>query len=158
VLRWSVGYGFRPERSLILAVLLVIGLGAFFQAAWRAGDMAPDAAPILISADWVAATQSHPENPAAFWSQPGQAGQDYETFNGFAYAADLVVPLVSLGQEAAWAPSTSRSPLGRAGWWMRWFAKALGWVIAALVAAAVTGVIRRVRGGDHLILTAPTVL
>ena len=105
--------------------------------------MAPNAAPILVSADWIAATESHPEGPAAFWASPGQAGQDWETFNGFAYAADVVIPLVSLGQEEAWAPSTSRSAWGRAGWWIRWFAKGIGWVIAALAAAAITGVIRK---------------
>ncbi|SLN33687.1 hypothetical protein [Roseisalinus antarcticus] len=142
-LRVTVGYGFRPGRSIAIAVLLVAALGLFFDRTWKVGDMAPNAAPILVSRDWVVATERHPDNPAAFWAAPGQAGQDYETFNAFAYAADLVVPLVSLGQEAAWAPSTSRSDWGRAGWWIRWFAKGVGWVIAALVAAAITGVIRR---------------
>lgn len=139
----TVGYGFRPWRALIAALVLMIGLGAFFQATWAAGDMTPNAAPILISDDWIEATRVAPDNPGAYWSAPGRAGQDYETFNGFAYAADVVVPLVSLGQEEAWAPSTARSPLGRAGWWLRWIAKGLGWVITALGAAALTGVVRQ---------------
>ena len=105
--------------------------------------MTPNAAPILVSADWQAVVKSHPENPARFWAQPGQAGQDWETFNAFAYAADLVIPIVDLGQESAWAPSTSRSPLGQTGWWLRWFAKIIGWIITALGAGAVTGLIRR---------------
>ena len=139
----TVGYGFRPGRALVAAFVLLIGLGIFFQAAWRAGDMTPNAAPILVSPDWIAATQSHPENPAAHWTAKGQAGQDWETFNGYAYAADLVIPLVSLGQEEAWAPSTSRSALGRVGWWVRWIAKGLGWIITALGAAALTGLVRQ---------------
>lgn len=143
LLNWTVGYGYRAARVLALAVVLILGLGVFYDAVWRAGDMTPNAAPILVSAGWVAATQSHPANPGAFWSQKGQAGQDWETFNGFAYAADLVIPIVTLGQESAWAPSTSRSPLGRVGWWLRWFAKALGWIITALGAAAVTGAVRQ---------------
>lgn len=143
VLRFLIGYGYRPGLALVWAVVLTVALGIFFDRTWEAGDMAPNAAPILVSKDWVAATQSHPENPAAFWSQPGQAGQDYETFNAYAYAADLLVPIVNLGQEQAWAPSTSRSPLGRFGWWVRWFAKAIGWIVTALGAAAVTGIIRR---------------
>ncbi len=138
----TIGYGFRPWRALILAVVLIMGLGLFFQATWAAGDMTPNAAPILISADWINATRIAPDNPAALWSAPGQAGQDYETFNAFAYAADLVVPIVSFGQEDAWAPSTSRSPLGQAGWWLRWIAKGLGWIITALGAAALTGIVR----------------
>ena len=120
-----------------------MGLGLFYQATWRAGDFAPNSAPILVSQDWISATETHPANPAAFWSSPGQAGQDWETFNAFAYSADLVIPLVSLGQEDGWAPSTSRSPLGQIGWWLRWFAKAIGWIVTALGAAAITGVIRK---------------
>ena len=142
-LRVTIGYGFRPGRAVIVAVLLVLALGWFFERAWDAGDMTPNSAPILVSQPWIAATQSHPENPAAFWSDVGRAGQDWETFNGYAYAADLVVPIVSLGQESAWAPSTSRSDLGRAGWWMRWFAIAIGWIVTALGAGAITGVIRK---------------
>ncbi len=143
VMRLSVGYGYRPARALFLAVLLVGFGGLYYAAVWRAGDMTPNAAPILISADWIAATRDHPGNPAAFWSRPGQAGQDWETFNGFAYAADLAVPLISLGQEDAWAPSTSRSALGWHGWYLRWFIKAAGWIITALGAAAVTGLVRQ---------------
>ncbi|WP_420861662.1 hypothetical protein [Algirhabdus cladophorae] len=142
-LRITVGYGYKPGRAVVIALVLITGLGLFFDKTWHAGDMTPNAAPILTSAPWIAATQSHPENPSAFWASVGQAGQDYETFNGFAYAADLVIPLVTLGQENAWAPSTSRSPLGRVGWWLRWIAMGLGWVVTALLAAAITGVIRQ---------------
>ncbi len=139
----TVAYGYRPSRSVLFAALLILALGLFFDATWRAGDMTPSAAPILTSAAWVEATEAHPEGPALVWSQPGQAGQDWESFSAFAYAADLVIPLVAFGQEDAWAPSTSRSPLGRIGWWLRWFAKGAGWIVTALAAAAVTGVIRR---------------
>ncbi len=143
LLRTAIGYGYRPNRAVLIAVVLIVLLGAFFQKTWQAGDMTPNSAPILISEPWVKATQIHPENPALFWSSASQAGQDWETFNAFAYAADLLVPIVTLGQESAWAPSTSRSPWGRAGWWLRWIAKAVGWIITALGAAAITGIIRQ---------------
>ncbi|MEM7470627.1 MAG: hypothetical protein AAF340_04685 [Pseudomonadota bacterium] len=142
-LRYTIGYGYRPARAVAIALIIVIGLGCFFEQTWKAGDMAPNAAPVLVSQPWIEATKSHPENPAAFWSGSGQAGQDYETFYAYAYAADLVVPIVSLGQEEAWAPSTTRSDWGRAGWWMRWIAKAIGWIVTALGAAAITGLIRQ---------------
>lgn len=141
-LRCTIGYGFRPARAIVVAVLLILALGWFFDRTWQAGDMAPNAAPILVSQGWVSATRTHPDNPAAFWAAPGEAGQDWETFNAYAYAADLVVPIVQLGQESAWAPSTSRSEWGRLGWWMRWIAKAIGWIVTALAAAAITGLIR----------------
>lgn len=143
LMRVSIGYGFRPGRAFAFAAVLIVALGLFYDQTWKAGDMTPNAAPILVSADWVSATQTHPNNPGAFWSSAGEAGQDWETFNGYAYAADLVIPLVTLGQESAWAPSTARSGWGRVGWWLRWFAKALGWIVTALAAAALTGVIRQ---------------
>ena len=143
LLKWLVGFGYRPIRALMWALLFIACGWIFFKATWDAGDMAPNAAPILISRDWIAATEAHPKNPAQFWSQPGQAGQDYETFSALAYSADLFIPIINLGQETAWAPSTSRSPLGRIAWWVRWIAKTIGWVVTALGAAAITGVIRR---------------
>ena len=141
--RVLIAYGYRPARVVVWAAILMVALGLYFHKTWQAGDMTPAAAPILVSAAWVSATQTHPENPGAYWSSVGQAGQDYETFEAFAYAADLLIPIVNLGQEDAWGPSTSRSAWGWHGWWIRWLAKILGWVVMALGAAAVTGVIRR---------------
>ena len=143
-MRMLIGYGYRPIRALIWGLFLIVAMSFFFNKTWNAGDMAPNTAPILISKDWISATHTHPENPAKFWSSIGEAGQDYETFNAVAYSADLLIPIVNLGQEDAWAPSTSRSPWGWHAWWVRWVAKVLGWVITALGAAAVTGAIRKI--------------
>jgi hypothetical protein len=123
-----------------MAILLILGVGFVFDRTWHAGDMTLNAAPILISQPWIQATQTHPDNPGAFWAQ---VGQDWETFSPYAYAADLVIPLVALGQESAWASSTSRSPWGRFAWWLRWLAKGMGWIVTALGAAAKTGVNRK---------------
>ncbi|MEM7241144.1 MAG: hypothetical protein AAF429_03065 [Pseudomonadota bacterium] len=143
LLRHMIGYGYRPFLSLLWGILLISVLAVLFQKTWDAGDFAPNSSPILISADWVAVTQNHPQNPAEFWSSKGQAGQDYETFHALTYSADLLIPIVNLGQEDAWAPSTTRSAWGWHAWWVRWLAKIIGWVVTALGAAAVTGAIRR---------------
>lgn len=149
-----VGYGHKPERSFFMLLALVL-CGWFLAAkAWDAGDFAPTAGPILMSESWQAlATDERIENPALVWSEKYMlspegvpvltAGRDYETFNPVAYAVDLVVPIVALGQEAAWAPSTTRGPWGWWLWWARWWLIALGWIVTAIGAAAVTGVIRR---------------
>jgi hypothetical protein len=142
-LRMLIGYGYRPIFALFWGLGLVLILSWYFQKTWDAGDMTPNAAPILVSKDWISATQSHAHNPGEFWSRIGEAGQDYETFSSIAYATDLLIPIINLGQEDAWAPSTSRSPWGQNAWWIRWVAKTIGWVITALGAAAVTGFIRR---------------
>lgn len=129
LLRVTVGFGYRLGRSVTMAILLILGVGFVFDRTWHAGDMTLNAAPILISQPWIQATQTHPDNPGAFWAQ---VGQDWETFSPYAYAADLVIPLVALGQESAWASSTSRSlgdglRGGYGGWPRAWAGLSQHW-------------------------------
>lgn len=149
-----VGYGHKPERSFYMLLVLVAVGWLLADRAWETGDFAPAAGPVLMSESWQAlATDERIANPAQVWSDkymlsPGgepvlTAGRDYETFHAVAYAVDTVVPLVALGQEASWAPSTTRGPWGQVLWWVRWWLIALGWIVTAIGAAAVTGVIRR---------------
>ncbi|WP_296427128.1 hypothetical protein [Yoonia sp.] len=145
VFRETVGYGYKPHRSIFLLVFL-ISLGAYVAAkAWDAGDFAPNSDVILNSAGWQALADDRTAypNPAATWSDPLGPGQDYETFQPVAYAVDIVIPIIALGQETAWSPSTNRGWWGRQLWWLEWCLTALGWIVTAIGAAAVTGVIRR---------------
>lgn len=149
-----VGYGHKPERSFYMLVIL-IAVGWFLaDRAWKDGDFAPTIGPVLMSQGWQSlATDVRITNPAQVWSDKFMLspdgvpilteGRDYETFHPVAYAVDVVVPIISLGQEASWAPSTTRGPWGWWLWWVRWFLTALGWIVTAIGAAAVTGVIRR---------------
>jgi len=149
-----VGYGHKPERSFYMLLALVF-IGWFLaDQSWKKGDFAPTAGPVLMSESWQnLATDPNIQNPAKVWSDKYMlapdgtpvltAGRDYETFHAVSYAVDLVVPIVALGQEAAWAPSTTRGPWGWWLWWVRWWLIALGWIVTAIGAAAVTGVIRR---------------
>ncbi|MVO16733.1 hypothetical protein [Parasedimentitalea huanghaiensis] len=141
LLRLTVGYGHHPFRSLWLLVALVCAAMLPAQKAWEEGSMAPNAAPVLVSQDWrhLAGTS---ENPARDWSAV-IPGKDWETFYAPAYASDLVIPLVNLGQTDAWAPSTERGPWGWHLWWLRWLFTTAGWIVTALGAAAITGIIRR---------------
>jgi hypothetical protein len=145
VFRWTVGYGYKPHYSLVTLAVLVSCAWLFSYAAWQTGDFAPNSDVILISEEWQAFANGPDavSNPADVWSGMAQAGKDYETFHALAYAVDVVVPLVSLGQEAAWAPSTNRGWRGWHLWWLRWFLIGFGWIATAIGAAAVTGVIRR---------------
>jgi hypothetical protein len=145
LLSLTVGYGYKPQRSAyVLGALILIG-GTLSQLAWDAGDFAPNSDVILDSNDWqplATAREAYP-NPAQIWSNQNERGQDYATFNAVYYAIDIVVPIISIGQEAAWAPSTNR---GAWGWWL-WLANPIltlmGWIVTAIGAAAVTGVIRK---------------
>lgn len=149
-----VGYGHKPESSFFMLMALVLIGWLLAAKAWEAGDFAPAAAPVLMSQNWQSlATNGAIANPAEVWSARQMsgadggmiftAGRDYESFHALAYAVDIVVPIVALGQDAAWAPSTSRGVWGKVLWKTRWWLNALGWIVTAIGAAAVTGVIRR---------------
>ena len=142
IMRRLIGYGYRPQRSLAVLFAILAATSLFFHLTWKAGDMAPSAAPVLVSQGWADALAADSKHTAAYWGTT-PAGQDYETFHPVAYAFDLFVPLVDLGQESAWSPSTERGPLGRVGWWLRWLLEIVGWVVTAVAAAAVTGLVRR---------------
>lgn len=142
LLRWVVGYGHHPFRSL----LWLLGLWAvavwLAHLAWTTGDFAPNSGPVQMSDRWQALAVSV-ENPAQVWSSAADAGRDWETFNRYGWAADLVIPIIDLGQTAAWAPSTARGDWGRRLWRYGFLLQMAGWIVTALGAAAITGIIRR---------------
>ena len=72
-----------------------------------------------------------------------EPGRDYESFSAWLYALDLFIPLDALGQEKNWAPSASRGAWGEWGHRLRWLVQMAGWVITAMGAAVVTGLIGR---------------
>jgi hypothetical protein len=72
-----------------------------------------------------------------------EAAQDYTTFNAALYALDLFIPLDALGQEAAWAPSPVRGVWGTIGFATGWLTQLSGWLITAIAAAAVAGIVGR---------------
>ncbi|SCZ68724.1 hypothetical protein SAMN04488118_10877 [Epibacterium ulvae] len=142
LLRSIIGYGYKPFRSLAALVLLVCLFWLFTLAAWHTGGFAPNSGVILTSPDWTALGTDHP-NAAAAWAALAPAGQDWESFGSFAYALDVVIPIIEFGQTDAWAPSTSRGLAGTILWWARWPFTIAGWIVTALGAAALTGVIQR---------------
>ncbi len=143
-LRYLVGYGYKPFNSLWTLVILVALAAGMSQMAWRAGDFAPNSDVILSTTEWQTLAEDKViTNPARAWSDKHGKGRDYESFNALAYGFDLVVPIVNIGQEVAWAPSTTRGAWGWNLWWMRWGFTVIGWIVTALGAAAIAGVIRR---------------
>jgi hypothetical protein len=147
-----VGYGFRPFRSLVWLVLLSFLSAGLAQMAWTEGSMAPNNDLIAATEGWqeVLARDCMPEpspgclaNPAAYWNGSTGPGLDWESFHPLAYGADVVIPVLELGQTRSWSPSKDRGPWGHTLWWARWVLMSLGWVVTALGAAAATGIIQR---------------
>jgi hypothetical protein len=140
ILRLTVGYGLYPIRSIAALVLLIGIAWGLAYLTWTQGGMVPNSGPVLVSEGWLSVADT--PHAAKTWIK-ADPGRDWETFSSFAWAADLVIPIVDLGQTAAWAPSTERGPYGANLWWVRWGLITLGWIVSALGAAAITGINRR---------------
>jgi hypothetical protein len=140
--RLVMGYGHHPFRSILWLIGLIALATVFAHLTWAEGSFAPNSGPVLVSEDWQTYA-GQDGNPAELWSARDAPGRDWETFLSIAWAADLVIPIIDLGQTDAWAPSTNRGWWGWHLWWARWVFVVMGWVVTALGAAALTGVIRR---------------
>ncbi|MCY4337125.1 MAG: hypothetical protein OXC60_20955 [Litoreibacter sp.] len=157
------GYGHKPARALGAFAVLWLATVILYSATYSNGQMAPNSDVILTSTDWQEAVELYDERaialkkgevppalpkdarcdmPLCIW-ETSKTHQDYETFNRYAYALDLFIPLDSLGQEAAWAPSKDRGALGAFAYWMRWPIQMAGWIITAVGAATLTGLVGR---------------
>ncbi len=142
------GYGHQPARALVAVFFIWLFSVALYGTTYDKGQMAPNSAVILTSTDWQDAAKKgcadikQPDctMPLRLW-EASHTSTDYETFNRYLYALDLFVPLDALGQENAWAPSKDRGPWGYAAYSLRWVIQMLGWIITAVGAAALTGVI-----------------
>ncbi|MEZ5752299.1 MAG: hypothetical protein R3D60_10145 [Paracoccaceae bacterium] len=139
IVRAVVGYGYAPFRSIgwLLGLWLIASLMA--SAAWDEGSMVPNSDVVLTSPGWIAVEAQ--ADAAHVWSRG--AGRDYESFSPAQWGFDAVVPIITVGQTDAWAPSTARGAWGTSLWWGRWLLGIAGWIVAALAAAAVTGIIRK---------------
>jgi hypothetical protein len=146
--RWMFGYGHAPARVFWWIGGLVALTALLFGHIYDMGQMAPNSAVILTSADWQAALRLAGEGgqPLFHWAgmnghPPMPSAIDYETFSRWLYALDLFIPLDAIGQQAAWAPSHDRGVWGAVGYWARFPIQVAGWVIAAVGAAVVTGLL-----------------
>ena len=126
------GYGQDARRSLVWLVGLLLLATTFAHLALEEGSFAPNSDVVLTSPGWAEATANDCSpvkslgcevNPADKWSStfttsadtPTQ-GADWDSFNRYGYAADLVVPFLDLGQTDAWAPSKDRGDWGKVLW------------------------------------------
>lgn len=160
------GYGHRPARVFLTVLPLWAALAWFFGLVFAQGQFAPNSAVILTSPEWIAAVENgcpiawDPsfvaaktagcDMPLTLWTgdlsrnlQPAHAAKDYETFGRWLYAADLFLPLDAIAQTEAWAPSKDRGWWGLAAYYLRFPVQLLGWIIVAMAAAVVTGLIGR---------------
>ena len=156
------GYGFKPQRLFWLLPIFILLASLPSHLAWQEGSLVPNSGPILVSQAWekivvseefashvwsaeMAPTPMRDADPIGAlqeWTKIAP-GRDWETFQPIAYAADLVLPIISFGQTDAWAPSTTRGPWGWHLWWLQWFFSASGWAISTYILARMTHIIQK---------------
>jgi len=80
VARFTFGYGYRPERLLVLYIPLILGTALIAKITWDEGSMTPAAAPIIASKEWQDLSGSTgSKTPGNVWAAQARPGQDYET-------------------------------------------------------------------------------
>jgi hypothetical protein len=115
---WLLGYGYRRHRAGWLLVATLAAAALVFRQAEVDGAMVP-------------------EPPVAGEHRCGEA---YPCFNAVVYGADVVLPVVDLGQDGRWRPIETGA--GGAVWvWARWAFIAVGWVLASIFVAAFAGLV-----------------
>lgn len=138
------GFGHKPMRAFYWALGTILFSMLYFHLTYINGQMVPNSDIILNSQAWLSVVDDGVPNPAEAWGLT-DPGRDYETFSALGYGFDLFVPLDALGQEVAWAPSYSRGWWGSFGHYLRWPIQIMGWVLTAIGAALLTGLIGRDR-------------
>ena len=143
------GYGHQPARVLPwIAAILGITI-CFAQQIHIHGQFAPTSSVVLTSQDWLDSFPTDPVPDSPLWRVQLDAwaqttsGRDCTSFSAFLYALDLFIPLDALGQEKNWAPSAERGWWGDWGHQLRWLVQMASWVITAIGAAVLTGLIGR---------------
>jgi hypothetical protein len=132
----SIGYGYRPGRSVnYLAAIALIGSIVFGYAQYT-GAMVP--ADNALAKEYRAHPNSMP---------PG-----YPPLVAPIYSLDVLLPIIDFQQDSKWRPdrramvaisATRGFPIGWIALGWAWIQIALGWVLSTLLVGSVTGLIRK---------------
>jgi hypothetical protein len=167
-LQWFIGYGYRMSRAVIFLFILTGGFALFYNGAFQQGAIVPLDKDVRDAASQPAALLETvpPSNKFSFklvaapeckiWSVtkcPGIADQAIPLFNPWLYSADVMVPIVTFGQKAAWAPTPNvgiKLPVvgqleapSNFVYDVQLIETVLGWVEGFLLVSFVTGLIAK---------------
>jgi len=135
VLKESIGYGYRVQRTIYcLAALMLVG-AVFFHLGYSRGCVTPT-----------------DKDAYSFFKKRGWVPPYYPEFSSVIYSLENSAPLLRLGQDSAWAPDPAPRRSNRLPWWLT--APALlrllrrvqiisGWLLATLFVSGVTGIVRK---------------
>jgi hypothetical protein len=140
--------GYRPLQVILWLLVLWIVSGVVFETGYELGLMAPT-----------------DEKAFNFIAKHGSPPPWYPAFRAPVYAIDISLPIISLGLRDKWQPLVQPAPVGP-GWptttgfssWLgflepraagigltiwHWIAIVLGWFLASMLVAGVTGLVAR---------------
>jgi hypothetical protein len=141
MMRWTIGYGYRPWRAVVFGVLIVVTGWYLFGMGYRNN--------LII-----------PEKQSAYEAAEADSGETrvtdrvslrYPKFSAFVYSVDVFTPVLDLFQRKYWVPDANggkvirvgplHSPCGTLLRWYFWFQTIAGWTLTTLIIVGLTGLV-----------------
>ena len=126
ILNWTIGYGYKPFRSLWWAIGLPLVGTILFSACTQSLSSkftSCGCAPAFLANEWIPSEGKALEH----WGQKGQAPQDYPEFQPFIYSVEATFPVLPLGQLDKWHPDKIFFK------WVRWILTIIGSVLLPIL-------------------------
>ncbi|MDD9801908.1 MAG: hypothetical protein OXU53_05035 [Deltaproteobacteria bacterium] len=140
ILRWTIGYGYKPFRFVPWALGLV--MTGFFLFSSGHYESVSKYAPACLENEWIPSEAEALESQS--WRQDREPPPDYLPFNPLIYSLEATFPVLPLGQLEKWHPSNGFL-LG-----VRWALTLIGTPLLAILALFGAGVLGpRWRSGDE---------
>jgi hypothetical protein len=116
------GHGYKSYYALYWALAVWLVGGVVFSVADRLGQMRPASEHVLVDDSY---------------RRTGEIPKDYEPLKPFLYSADILLPIVDIGQEKFWLPRDSGERPANAATAFphapRWVASALNWLFGGWI-------------------------
>jgi hypothetical protein len=129
LLEWTIGYGFHPGWAFYWLLGLGLVGSALFWYGYSVRAMAPT-----------------DKDAYHFFRDHGSSPDHYPRFTASIYSLENSLPFVNLGQKDNWRPDPNPRASPRLSTFLRGFHRVqilLGWLLATLFVAGVTGVVRK---------------
>lgn len=149
-----VGYGYRPRRLILWLAALWLACAWSYSQAWEADLFVP--AQPSVALNQALAKSCRP--PEGRWKSEAcrELMREYPAFNAFVYSLEHSLPVLDMHQKRSWTPANlvvaaepARSlagavaPLALPLWWLVWAQTIVGWLGGLVLAAVLTGIVKK---------------